>query len=148
MFGSSLGLKRIRMSLAFEGCAFGCLTCGVSCWCSVSCWCYILYIILYIILLYITIIISYLILYSSSLLLPFSSLPFPSPSSSFISYSHSLPLSSSVLLTLLFLSHPLLSSFKVYVSAVGSTYLYSLQIFPIIFYPGNSDPACFIGVDG
>ena len=44
----------------------------------------------------------------------------------------------------------ILSSFKVYVSAFGYPYLYSLQIFPIPIFQSHQqfDPACFIGVDG
>ena len=72
-------MKRIRMSLAFEGCAFGCLTLGV-----------ILYYILYYIILY-YIILLYLILYSSLLLICSPSSFSPLPSISFSSSFPSLP---------------------------------------------------------
>ena len=94
------------------------------------------------------IILLYLILYSSLLLiyLPFYSLPLPLLLSSFLLLPSSppLPISFSPLtlhLLFFFLPIPLPSSFKVYVSGLPSHYLYSLPF-------NNSDPACFIGVDG
>ena len=137
--------------------------CSVSCWCSrfrlvFDVWC-LYYILLYIIsytytiIYYYTYIIIYYILYSS---LPFPSFhlllllfPFPSPPLLLI---YSLPLSSSSSSPLpLQSSHPFSSlssqssispQFILYVSALGYPYLCSEVI------PGQSDPACFIGVDG
>ena len=51
---------------------------------------------------------------------------------------------------------PLLPIFILYVSVLTYTYLYSINISPIFIFPllfysqpsNNSDPACFIGVDG
>ena len=132
-------------------------------------WCYITIIILYIILF-----LFYLILYSSPLLIYL--LFFPSSSYSSIFLSFLLPLLP--FFSFLFLPIPLRLSFPEYVSALTYGYLYSFTIFqdnPLLIYlpffsPNlliqsirvgssislfifnhpfpNSDPACFIGVDG
>ena len=84
-------------------------------------------------------------LYSLSSLPSFSS-DLSSSSLPFLSH-HSSPLpllSHPFLLNLSFLfrSSPIISSFKVYVSGLLYTYLYSIDI------SSQFDPACFIGVDG
>ena len=139
-----------------------CLTCGVrvlgfelvlgysvSCRCVVfDVRCYIVYYIIY----YTIILYNPLLLFHSFLSFPLPHLfffPFPSPPLLLI---YSLPLSSSSSSPLpLQSSHPFSSlssqssispQFILYVSALGYPYLCSEVI------PGQSDPACFIGVDG
>ena len=84
-------------------------------------------------MLYITIIIYYTLLFFCSILLPLLFLSFPSPLLPHLSPLPSLPS---------LLSNIPPPHFILYVSAFGYPYLYSISS------KNNSDPACFIGVDG
>ena len=118
----------------------------------------LLYIIYYYYILYYTLLfLSYSLLSFPIFLFQYSSLPLQSFSSQSISFLFPLPK-----LILFFPPHLISSpftilSFKVYVSVLTYTYLYSINISPFrrgihihlpFQYSRQFDPACFIGVDG
>ena len=119
--------------------------CGVMLYYIILLYIYIYYYIIYYTYIIISIIILYLILYSS----PSSHSSYPPLLLFYI------PLPSSLIPSILPL--PSSHSFKVYVSAFGYPYLYSISIQSLlllflstlpIFQIRQFDPACFIGVDG